>query len=213
MRDLVGGAERSRAGARPSWAREFRAKEWEVTSWQRARLAIRATVKPTRRARNLKSCRTEKTRADNGPRKSPISGPNPVGQFVVFSVLQLRRIRGCREAFAAALAASRRPKNCRQRLAFRPGGTPQEISRGQARASGRRPRLPRQTGHAPAGHRRSFWWRPPRSISATTRRLGPNGQPVIGRHPGPLSSMPRWGPEPLGTVSGGGVRWRRLAPG
>ena len=42
-RDLVGGAGRSRSGARPRLAGDFGAGEWEVTSWQRARLAIRAT--------------------------------------------------------------------------------------------------------------------------------------------------------------------------
>ena len=94
----------------------------------------------------------------------------------------------------------RRPKNCRQRLALRPGGTPQEISRGQVRPSGRGPRLRHRTGHAPAGHRRSFWWRPPHSIPVTPRRLGS------------FSSMPRWGTESRGPVSGGGVRWGRTCP-
>ena len=44
-----------------------------------------------------------------------------------------------REDFAAARAASRRPNHCCQRLALGPGGTPQEISRGQARAAGAAP--------------------------------------------------------------------------
>ena len=118
-----------------------------------------------------------------------------------------------REDFTVALATTRSSENCRRRLALRPGGTPQEISRGQARASGRGPRLPRRTGQAPAGPRRNFWRRPPRSRSATTRRLGPIGTPVIVQHRGPFSSMPRWGTEPLGTFSGGYVRCRGLAPG
>ena len=63
--------------------------------------------------------------------------------------------------FCRCPATLRPPENGRRRLALRPGGTPQEISRGQARASGRGPRSPRRTGHAPAGHRRSFWRRPP----------------------------------------------------
>ena len=50
-----------------------------------------------------------------------------------------RKILVCREGFADALAASRPPQKCRHRLAVRPRGTPQEISRGQARASGRSP--------------------------------------------------------------------------
>ena len=36
-------------------------------------------------------------------------------------------------------AADRGMKNCRQRFALRPGGTPQEISRGQARSAGAAP--------------------------------------------------------------------------
>ena len=49
------------------------------------------------------------------------------------------KVLAAHEDFAAALAAGRRPRNCRQRLALRPGGTPQEISRGQARAAGAAP--------------------------------------------------------------------------
>ncbi len=45
-RDLVGGAGRSRAGARQILAGEFRAKEWEMTSWRRADLAVRARQHP-----------------------------------------------------------------------------------------------------------------------------------------------------------------------
>ena len=86
------------------------------------------------------------------------------------------KILARREDFAVALATSRPPENGRRRLALRPGGTPQEISRGQARASGRGPRWPRRTGHAPAGHRRNFWRRSARSVSVTARRLGQAGQ-------------------------------------
>ena len=52
-RDLVCGAGRSRSEARPSLAGQFRAKEWEVTGWQRARLAIRAAAKSSRAGRIL----------------------------------------------------------------------------------------------------------------------------------------------------------------
>ena len=113
-----------------------------------------------------------------------------LARFFVFSALQLFKILGCREDFAVVLATIGPPENCRRRLAFGPGGTPQEISRGQARASGRGPRLPRQTGHAPAGHRRSFWRRPPRTVSATTRRLGPVGPPASDQHSGPFLRYP-----------------------
>ncbi len=41
--------------------------------------------------------------------------------------------------FCRCPAPGRRTKNCRQRFAPRPGGTPQEISRGQARAAGAAP--------------------------------------------------------------------------
>ena len=111
-------------------------------------------------------------------------------QPTFFSVLQRFKIRAPREDFAVALAISRPPEHCRRRLALRPGGTPPESSRGQARASGRGPRLPRRTGHAPAGHRRSFWRRPPCSIAATARRLGQLGPPAIGQHPGQFLRCP-----------------------
>ena len=115
----------------------------------------------------------------------------------------LGRTRAPSVDFPAALATGRRPKNCRRRSALRPGGTPQEISRGQARPSGRGPRLRRRTHHAPAGHRRIFWQCrqcPPGSISATIPRLGP------------FSSMPRWGLEPPSTVSGAASAGADLPP-
>ena len=102
----------------------------------------------------------------------------------------LREKSSQRDDFAVALAISRPPENCRRRLALRPGGTPQEISRGQARASGRSPRLPRRTGHAPAGHRRNIWRRTLRSRSSTTRPLGQVRPPAIGRYPGPFLRCP-----------------------
>ena len=123
-------------------------------------------------------------------KQGPFHEPAAAGQSLVFSVLQLRKIFARREEFAVVLATIRPPENFRRRLAFGPGGTPEEISRGQARASGRGPRLPRRTGHAPEGHRRSFWRRPPRSSSATTRRLGPIGSPAIGPHPGSFLRCP-----------------------
>ena len=95
-----------------------------------------------------------------------------------------------REDFAVALATIRPPEDCRRRLALRPGGTPQEISRGQGRASGRSPRLPPRTGHAPAGHRRSFWHRPLRSFSAPARRLGQIASPGSSVQPGPFLRCP-----------------------
>ena len=95
-----------------------------------------------------------------------------------------------RTELAVARAIIRPTENGRRRLAFGPGGTPQEISRGQARASGRGPRLPRRTGYAPAGHRRSFWRRPPRNLSATTRRLWQIGSPAMGQRPGPVLRCP-----------------------
>ena len=49
-----------------------------------------------------------------------------------------KKPRGTR-GFCAARAAGRRPKKCCRRLALRPGGTPQDISRGQARAAGAAP--------------------------------------------------------------------------
>ncbi len=61
------------------------------------------------------------------------------GQSLFFSALQLCKILSRCEVFSAALAASRRPRICRQRFALRPGGTPQEINRGQARAAGAAP--------------------------------------------------------------------------
>ena len=82
---------------------------------------------------------TEKTRGDICSGKSPISEPISASETLAFSVLQLCKILARRENFAAALAASRRPNKCRQRLALRPGGTPQEISRGQARPAGAAP--------------------------------------------------------------------------
>ena len=89
-----------------------------------------------------------------------------------------------------ALATRRPPEKCRRRLGLCPGGTPQEISRGQARASGSSPRWPRRTGHAPAGHRRSFWRRPSRSVSALARRRGQIEPPAIIRNPGPVLRCP-----------------------
>ena len=53
--------------------------------------------------------------------------------------------------FHGAMATFRAAQKRRRRLVLRPGGIPQEISRGQARASGRGPRWPRRTGHAQRG--------------------------------------------------------------
>ncbi len=106
------------------------------------------------------------------------------------AALRLFKIPTRRADFAVAPATLRSPENCRRRVARRPGGTPQEISRGQARPSGRGPRLTRLTRHAPAGHRRSFWRGPPRNFSSTARRLGRIGPPVIGPHPGAFLRCP-----------------------
>ena len=109
---------------------------------------------------------------------------------LAFCVRQLCEILVCGEDFTAAPTASRPSKNCRQRFALRPGGTPQEISRGQARVSGRGPRLPCRTGHAPAGHRRSFWRHPPCTLTATVRRLGQVGAAAVTPHPEPFLRCP-----------------------
>ena len=105
-------------------------------------------------------------------------------------MLQLCNVSARRAVFAVALATARPPEDCRRRSALRPGGTPQEISRGQVRVSGRSPRLPPRTGHAPAGHRRSFWHRAHHGIAATTPCLGQSGPPVSGLHPGPFLRCP-----------------------
>ena len=54
-------------------------------------------------------------------------------------VVRLMEKSSRREDFAAARIAGRGPKNCRHRFVLRPGGTPQEISRGQARSAGAAP--------------------------------------------------------------------------
>ena len=64
-------AGRSGSRARPSWAGEFGAKEWERTKWWRAELAGRATVISSRRARILKSCST--ARQSRNPRRAAVS--------------------------------------------------------------------------------------------------------------------------------------------
>ena len=109
-------------------------------------------------------------------------------------LIQRFRISLRRENFAVAPAISSPPENCRRRSVPRPGGTPQEISRGQARASWRSPRLPRRTGHAPAGHRRNFSHRPRRSVSATALSLGPVEPPAIGLHSWPFLRCPAGAP-------------------
>ena len=88
------------------------------------------------------------------------------------------------------LATIRPPEKGWRRLALRPEGTPEEISRGPARGSGRGPRLPCQTGHAPAGHRRSLRGRSSRSLSVIARRLGLIESPAIIRRPGPVLRCP-----------------------
>ena len=155
--------------------------------------SIRTYIVPMKRKPTRGPQRYDEHREDHGWRlfrKSPISDPISSSYSLVFSVLQLFKILARREDFAVVLPISRLPENCLGRRTFGPGGTPQEISRGQARASGRGPRLPRQTGHAPAGHRRSFWRRPRRSVSATTRRLGPVGPLASDQHPGPFLRCP-----------------------
>ena len=110
-----------------------------------------------------------------------------------------RRRSGVRRrpvACAKAVTSHRTPN---RRLAPCSGGTPEEISRGQARASGHGPRLPCRTGHAPAGRRRSFW-RQSRSVSATVRRVGQAEPPAIGRHPGLFLRCPAGAPS----------HWRRF---
>ena len=71
-----------------------------------------------------------------------------------------------------------------------PEGHRRKLAGGKPAPAGAAPGCKRGKGHAPAGHRRSFWHRPRRSVSATTRRLGPVGPPVIGPHPGPFLRCP-----------------------
>ena len=106
------------------------------------------------------------------------------------SVLQLCKILARREGFAIALATSRPPENGRRRLALCPGGTPQEISRGQARASGRGPRLSRRTGHAPAGHRRSFFGGRLAASAPPLVASGKSGRQRLSRIPGLFFDAP-----------------------
>ncbi len=105
-------------------------------------------------------------------------------------MLHLWGVPAQRDVFSFALATVRSAEDCRRRLALRPGGTPQDISRGQVRVSGRSPRLPRRTRHAPAGHRRIYWPRADRSFSAPARRLGQIASPVSGVEPGPFLRCP-----------------------
>ena len=99
----------------------------------------------------------------------------------------------------------------------RPGGTPQEISRGQVRASGRRPRIVHQKNslpqrgieeadpgpHCPA-HQLSVF-----SSSARPLPRMKRSSRVARKN----SSMPRRGTAALPTPTGGRVRSRGLAPG
>ena len=119
----------------------------------------------------------------------------------------------CARISPGELATIRPPEHGRRRRAFGPGGTPQEISRGQVRASGRRPRKPSREARCPSGASEKFL------ASAVPQRLRHRSSPRTGRAARDrppsraISSMPRWGTEPRGTDSGGGVRWRGLAPG
>ena len=106
-------------GARPSLAREFRAKEWKLTSWQRVRLAIRGTVKSAQRARTLPGARlcvrsTSRSRLPAG---------------------HVADSNGCRRGFGAAAAGPRRtpPRSLgcgsAARCASRLGGSPALVGR------------------------------------------------------------------------------------
>ena len=75
-----------------------------------------------------------------------------------------------------------------------PEGTPQDISRGQARASGRSPRLPGEKDHAPAGHRRSVRGRTSTNGSVTARRIGKVKPSPIARHLGLFLRCPAGAP-------------------
>ena len=75
-----------------------------------------------------------------------------------------------------------------------PEGTPQDISRGQARASGRSPRLPGDKDHAPAGHRRSVRGRTSTNGSVTARRIGKVKPSPIARHLGLFLRCPAGAP-------------------
>ena len=90
--NLIGGAERSRSWAQPSWAGEFGAREWEETNWQRADLVVRSMKIRSWRARifpgaRLCARRTNRSRlAERGALDS----------------------NGCRRGFGAAAAGPRR---------------------------------------------------------------------------------------------------------
>ena len=128
------------------------------------------------------------------------------------SVLQLGKLLARREDFSVVLQPSVPTGNCCRCPAPRPGGMPQEISRGQARASGRGPRLPRQTGHAPAGHRRSFWARPSRSFVATACRLGQVERSAMVRHLGPFLRCPAGAQSPASRLPGAAAAAADLPP-
>ncbi len=104
------------------------------------------------------------------------------------------------EGFALPWPLSDDERTVANALCFVPEGHRRKLAGGKPAQRARPPGLRGQTCHAPAGHRRSSWRRFPRSFFATARRRRP------------FSSMPRWGMEPGGSGSGGGVRWGGLAP-
>ena len=82
---------------------------------------------------------TEKNRTSPAGVGSADGDPiSPYPGFTFLSTTTLRKPRGPR-GYCRCWAVGRGTKNYRQRCALRPGGTPEEISRGQARAAGAAP--------------------------------------------------------------------------
>ena len=138
---------------------------------------------------------TEKTKsspADSGGLIGHSGDRNPLSFFSA-----PRRLENFprREGVGVAPSVIGRRMDHRRSPGLGPGGTPKEISRGQARASGRSPRLSCQTRHAPAGHRRNLWRRPSRCVSTTARCLGQIASPTIARHPSPFLRCPAGAPD------------------
>ena len=112
----------------------------------------------------------------------------------VFYAPQLCKIFGCREDLAAPLAVRPRRKNCFQRLALRPGGTPQEISRGPARAAGVAPGWAAERAMPQRGIEEVFGgvlraaFPPPRVASGPFLRCPAGARSHMARFPGAASA-------------------------
>ena len=99
---------------------------------------------------------TEKNRTSPAGVGSADGDPiSPYPGFTFLSTTTLRKPRGPR-GYCRCWAVGRGTKNYRQRCALRPGGTPQEISRGQARTAGAAPRFARPNVPCPSGASKKF---------------------------------------------------------